>query len=160
MKKSKIGKIIALAGMIALLVVTGYLNVYLNAKADETIPGNAQQTADFFETYRTDRIAVREQTVMYLDSIINSELSSQESIDKAQQEKISVTKAMETEIKLEAMIKALGFDDTVVSSSDENYNVILKASALSDNEVAKVLEVVTTTADVQPSNVIIIPVEG
>ena len=102
---------------------------------------------------------MREQTVMYLDSVINSELSSQETIAQAQQSKIEITNAMERELKLETTIKALGFEDVVVSSSNDNYNVIVKSSALEDEEVAKVLEVVTQYTGVQASNVIIIPVE-
>lgn len=159
MKFGKKGKFFALAGMILLLVVTGYLNVYLNSQTQSSQPASTVTISNFFETYRTDRTAMREQTVMYLDSVINSELSSAETIAKAQQDKLEIVSSIETELKLESVIKALGFDDVVVSSSSENYNVILKSASLNDNEVAKVLEVVTQHTGAQPSNVIIIPVE-
>jgi hypothetical protein len=96
---------------------------------------------------------------MYLDSVINSELSSAETIAQAQENKMLLVNSIETELKLENVIKALGFEDVVVSSSGENYNIILKSTTLNDDEVAKVLEVVTTQTKTQPSNVIIIPVE-
>ena len=53
---SKKSKIIVLSAMLALLVVTGYLNVYLNnrSKSDSAAQAN---TADFFTTYRSDRTA-------------------------------------------------------------------------------------------------------
>ena len=156
----KKGKILLLVGMVALLGVTGYLNIYLNSQKSTTIETNAEATADFFTTYRTDRTAVREQTVMYLDSIINSELSSAESIADAQQTKIELAQALETELKLENVIKSTGFEDVAVSTSDENVNVIIKSSNLTDEDVAKVLEVVIAQTDVEPANVIIIPVEG
>ena len=158
MKLGKKSKVFALVGMLVLLVVTGYLNVYLNNSANSTsVSTNA--TGSFFETYRTDRVSMREQTVMYLDSVINSELSSAETIAQAQQSKIEITSAMERELKLESVIKALGFEDVVVSSSNENYNVILKTASLEDDAVAKVLEVVTQQTGAEPANVIIIPVE-
>lgn len=156
----KKGKILLLVGMVALLGVTGYLNIYLNSQKDISIETNAEATADFFTTYRTDRNAVREQTVMYLDSIINSELSSAESIASAQQTKIELAQALETELKLESVIKSTGFDDVAVSTSDENINVIIKSSDLTDEDVAKVLEVVVSQTNAEPANVIIIPVEG
>lgn len=159
MKLGKKSKVFALVGMIALLVVTGYLNVYLNSSANPSTSVSTSTVGSFFETYRTDRISMREQTVMYLDSVINSELSSAETIAQAQQSKIEITNAMERELKLEAVIKALGFEDVVVSSSNENYNVIVKATTLEDDAVAKVLEVVTQQTGAEPSNVIIIPVE-
>ena len=159
MKVGKKGKIFALVGMIALLVVTGYLNVYLNSNSIQSASVSTTVVSNFFETYRLDRISMREQTVMYLDSVINSELSSAETIAQAQQSKIEITNAMESELKLETVIKALGFEDVVVSSSNNNYNVILKTATLEDEEVAKVLEVVTQHTGAEASNVIIIPVE-
>lgn len=156
----KKGKILLLVGMVALLGITGYLNIYLNSQKDPTIETNAEATADFFATYRTDRTAVREQTVMYLDSIINSELSSSESIAEAQATKIELAQTLETELKLESVIKSAGFEDVAVSTSDEKVNVILKASELTDEDVAKVLEVVIAQTNTEPANVIIIPVEG
>ena len=156
----KKGKILLLVGMVALLGITGYLNIYLNSQKNPIVETNAETTADFFATYRTDRTAVREQTVMYLDSIINSELSSAESIADAQQTKIEMAQALETELKLESVIKSAGFEDVAVSTSNENVNVILKASELTDEDVAKVLEVVIAQTSVAPANVIIIPVEG
>lgn len=159
MKLGKKSKIFVLVGMIALLIVTGYLNVYINSQTPQSTPASTITVSNFFETYRSDRTAMREQTVMYLDSVINSELSSAETIAQAQENKLQLVNSIETELKLESVIKALGFEDVVVSSSDENYNVILKSNTLNDEEVAKVLEVVTQHTQAQPSNVIIIPVE-
>ena len=159
MKLGKKGKFFALAGMILLLVVTGYLNVYVNNKSNQTIQTSTITVSNFFETYRSDRTKMREQTVMYLDSVINSELSSAETIAQAQESKMEIVNSIETELKLESVIKALGFEDVVVSSSNENYNIILKSTTLNDEEVAKVLEVVTQQTGTEASNVIIIPVE-
>ena len=159
MKLGKKGKFFALAGMILLLVVTGYLNVYVNNKSNQTIQTSTITVSNFFETYRSDRTTMREQTVMYLDSVINSELSSAETIAQAQESKMEIVNSIETELKLESVIKALGFEDVVVSSSNENYNIILKSTTLNDEEVAKVLEVVTQQTGTEASNVIIIPVE-
>jgi hypothetical protein len=72
---------------------------------------------------------------------------------------MEIVNSIETELKLESVIKALGFEDVVVSSSNENYNIILKSTTLNDEEVAKVLEVVTQQTGTEASNVIIIPVE-
>lgn len=155
----KKGKIFVLVGMVALLAITGYLNVYINNSANTTIETNAQMNADFFTTYKSDRNAVREQTVMYLDSIINNELSSAESIANAQNEKIRISKQMETEMKLETFIKSVGFEDVAVSNIDENINIILRASTLTDEEVARVLEVVCVQTNADPTSVTIIPVE-
>jgi hypothetical protein len=158
MKKGS--RILVIVGMVALLIVTGYLNVFLNGNFNKTdTKAQAEASADFFATYRTDREAVREQTVMYLNSIINNEVSSDEAIAKAQSDLIKLTSDLGTELKLEASIKSAGFEDVAVSSGGENVNIILKAKDLGDEDVAKVLQIVTSTTGADATNVIIIPVE-
>ena len=154
----KKGKIFVLVGMVALLVVTGCLNVYLNEKAEQNVSVGAE-SSDFFATYRTDRTATRNQTILYLDSIISSELSSSEAVAEAEQNKLALTKAMECELGLEGAIKALGFQDVVVSASSDYYNVMIKSGELKSDEVAKVLEIVTTQTGTSANYVRIIPVQ-
>ena len=66
---SKKKKIIVLVGMIALLVVAGGLNIFLNLYnkgGDSPVSGNTY--GNFFETYRVDRQTTRDQTILYLDA--------------------------------------------------------------------------------------------
>ena len=155
---SKKSKIFVLVGMLALLVVTGYLNIYLNNRAENDQPV-AAESSDFFTTYRNDRTATRNQTILYLDSIIESELSSEEAVAEAEKNKLAITGAMETELSLEGVRKSMGFDDVVISASGEYYNIMVKAKELTDNEVAKILEAVTAQTDATANYVRIIPVE-
>jgi len=154
----KKGKIFVLIGMVALLVVTGYLNVYLNGKAQENQSVGAMNS-DFFATYRTDRTATRNQTILYLDSIIGSELSSAEAVAEAEKNKLSLAAAMETELSLEGTIKSMGFADVVVSATSDYYNVMVKSGELTSDEVAKILEIVTTQTGTSANYVRIIPVQ-
>lgn len=156
---SKKSKIFVLVGMLALLVVTGYLNVYLNNSAQKSQPVSAGSSSDFFTTFRSDRVATRNQTILYLDSIIESELSSSDAIAEAEQNKLALTAAMETELSLEGTIKSMGFKDVVISTSNEYYNVMIKSDELTEQDVAKVLEVVVTATGTKANYVRIIPVE-
>lgn len=158
----KKSKIFVLVGMIALLVVTGVLNIYLNRSAASAAAGAADETlssADFFATYRSDRKASRAEAVMYYDAIINGESSGAEAVAKAESDKLALTAAMDTELVLEGLIKAVGFEDVVVTASTENVNVIVKAAALEQEQVTKVLEIIYAETGKTPLNVRIIPVE-
>ena len=66
---------------------------------------------------------------------------------------------METELVLEGLIKAVGFEDAVVTTTSENVNVILRSGELTTEQVAKVLEFVTNETGKRASSVRIIPVE-
>ena len=155
---SKKSKIFVLVGMLALLVVTGYLNVYLNnrSKSDSLVTANS---ADFFTTYRNDRTTTRNQTMLYLDSIIESDLSSTEAVAEAEKNKLALTGAMEAELNLEGTIKSMGFDDVVISTGNDYCNVMVKTKELKSEQVAKILEAVTAQTGKTANYVRIIPVE-
>ena len=156
---SKKKKIIILCGMLVLLVVTGVLNIVLNQSSIATGSGDAMQSASFFQTYRSDRVATREQTILYLDAIIANSASDADAVKKAQDDKLELTKNMELELVLEGLIKALGYDDAVVTDSTENVNVIIKAASITAEQAAQILEVIVTETDKKANNVRIIPVE-
>ena len=89
-------KIFILTGMIALLVLTGVLNIVLNLTADSGPADdvNAGSTyTDFFTAYKTDRTASREQTMLYYDEIIASAESSAESKAEAEAAKLDLAEA-------------------------------------------------------------------
>lgn len=158
---SKKKKIIVLASMVALLVLTGCLNYFLNRP--ETERAGAENTvtySDYFAMSRSDRATSRSETVMYYEAIIASEASSAEAKTKAENELAALVSCMETEQRLETLIKALGFSDCLVTVGAENVNVILKSDALSDQEVAQVLDIVLTETDKTAFNVRIKPVEA
>lgn len=153
-------RIFVLCGMIALLIVTGVLNIVLNGNALNTGSGDDNlSAASFFDTYRSDRVATREQTILYLDAIISNSASSSEEAAAATQSKLELTQNMELELVLEGLIKSLGFEDVVVTNSTESVNVILKASELTDSQVAQITEIIVTETDKSSFDVRIIPVE-
>jgi len=154
---SKRKKVFILIGMLALLVATGCLNVFLNKN---TTTGNATlEYASFFDSYRNDRTTTREQTLLTLDAIINNSASSSDAIKNAEQSKKQITENMETELVLEGLIKALGFNDAVVTNSTEYINVIVQSTSLDDAQVAQILDVIVSETDKTATNVRIIPVE-
>ena len=135
---SKKKKIIILCGMLVLLVVTGVLNIVLNQSSIATGSGDAMQSASFFQTYRSDRVATREQTILYLDAIIANSASDADAVKKAQDDKLELTKNMELELVLEGLIKA---------------------ASITAEQAAQILEVIVTETDKKANNVRIIPVE-
>lgn len=156
---SKKKKIFVLVGMVALLVATGCLNIFLNANAKNVIKEGGSSSANFFVTYRADRQTTRDQSMLYYDAIIKNSASSAEAIANAEKCKLDLAKNMELELVLEGLIKALGFQDAVVTNTTENINVIIKAKELQSTQVAQVLEIITTETTKVANNVRIIPVE-
>lgn len=152
-------KIIVVCTMVALLIGTGCLNYFLNVKTsgnnnDDVVQ---EQEQSFFETYRTDRESTRNQEIAYLDEIIASASSTETAILDAESQKLNITSSMETELVLEGLIKAKGFEDCIVTMSTENVNIVVMDEDLTLEEAAQILNIVETETTFTAPDVVIIP---
>lgn len=149
-------KIIVLISLVVLLVATGVLNYFLNLnnapKDDDDIVAPT-----FFASYREDRETTRAEEILYLDSIITSAEADEETIAQARQKKLALCDIMETELILEGLIKAKGFEDCVVTISTENVNVVVKKEELTQEQAAQILHIIVSETDFESPNVILIP---
>lgn len=154
---SKKKKIIVLSVMVALLVVTGYLNIALNNSATQTV--STTQTSDFYTTYRQDRETSREAAILYYKAIIADETSSQEAKDLAEKSRQELVDAMEKELIIEGLIKGVGFEDVVLTTTSENINVVVKAKAeeLTEAQLEQIALIVEEQTKKSPDNIRVIP---
>ena len=151
-------KVIILVAMVLLLGVTGYLNIALNNNVTTPTTGNVSQL-NYFDTYREDRQSTRDQELLYYDAIINAEGSTQEAILNAEAKKLEIINQMESELVMEGLIKAKGFEDVIVTNSQNNVNVIVKCANLESSQVAQIVSIVKEQTSKSIDNIKIIPVE-
>ncbi len=156
---SKKKKIIILSAMVALLLVTGYVNVALNSSLSTKVTETSSSTvtANFYANYRNEREATRTQEIQFYDAIIASATSSDEAKQEAEENKLALISQMEKELVTEGIIRGKGFDDAIVTSSSENVNVFVKSESLTSVEVAQITSVVTEQLRVEIDRIIIIP---
>ena len=153
-------KILVLSVMMGLLVLTGFLNVTLNQAGSEVINTSGTVTsANFFTTYRTDRDTARTQEKLYYTAILDSASSSQDAKNSAENSLANMASMIESELYLEGNIKAKGYDDVIVSLTNNFVNVMVKAQELTDAQVAQIVQVVQDETKKSIDNIKIIPVE-
>ena len=148
---SKKKKLFILFGMVALLVVTGCLNMFLT-KGDENVPTTNYNSASLLTSYRASKLETRNSMLELYDSIIETSTDS---------EQITATNAlisdlagrMETETVLEGMIMASGYEDAVVTNADDSYTVMVKSDNLTSDDVAKILGILVKETGVSATNV-------
>ena len=175
-------KTVILVAMTVLMVITGALSIwYTRNNADGpttadnkgTLPsvsqgdtvaqgegeedGDAAAAGNFFADFRTERNTVRTQQIEYLDSIVNNTSSEASVVTQAQQEKIKITQSMEKEVTIEGLLKAQGFNDSIVTLHDGSVNVVVGMAQLNDSQVAQVLEIDMRESGEEPTNIKIIP---
>ncbi|MGI5841700.1 MAG: SpoIIIAH-like family protein [Christensenellales bacterium] len=146
-------KIIVLAAMIMLLGVTGYLNLSLNNRLVDAGTGTVVNT---FEEYAATRDATHQKQILLFDSIINSESTTQEAKQKAQEDKLALIAVLKTEVTIENLLKPT-FPQVLVSYTNGYVNVIVKGD-LDRPQVAQIVSVVKQQVDVHSDYITITPV--
>ena len=157
---SKGKKIALIVSMALLLVVAAVLNVTLLAGNKN---GNEQVTpTGFFATGRSDRQSTRNYEIAELNSILQMEGDEYADARKnALQQKQNIIDAMETELLLETLLRAQGFDDVLVTvnASSDNVSVIVDKDELSREDTVRIYNIIATEAKVAPEYVKILSVE-
>ncbi len=144
-------KMFIIFGMVALLVVTGCLNLALSKK-DDNIPTSNYSSASFLTSYRTSKLETRQTMLNYYDSIIKTSTDA-EQITETNALISDLAGRMEEENMLEAMIVSAGYEDCVVTNADDSYTVMVKCASLNSDDVAKILGILVKTTGVKATNV-------
>ncbi len=155
---SKGKKIALIVSMVLVLAVAAVLNVTLltgeDAEPEVTPTG-------FFATSRTDRQTTRDYEIAELNAIIAMEGDEYaEARKSAIAKKQSIVEAMETELLLETLLKAQGFEDVLVTvnSASDNVSVIVDKDELSREDTVRIYNIIATEAAVSPDYVKILSV--
>lgn len=158
-------KAMVISLMAVLLLVTGLLNWKYISAADnktqepENIVEGDVETANFFTTYKTERMSNREEEMTYLDSVIANASTDTETINEAQQMKMEIISNMELESTLEGLLVAKGFEDAIVTFGSTSVNIVVKDAELTQAKVAQILDIVTTETQYTASEIKVIQAE-
>ena len=144
-------KFFILFGMLALLVVTGALNMALT-KSEENVQTTNFTSTSLLTSYRVSKMETRNSMMEMYDSIIASSTDSQQ-IVSTNALIADLASRMETETVLEGMIMASGYEDVVVTNSDGAYTVMVKSDGLTSDDVAKILSILVKETGVSATNV-------
>lgn len=153
MEKTKRNKklILFLAIAVALLCGAVWLDVKLSneglsAEAPEPTDAATETMVnvygDYFNSFRDERSRIRAQEIDYLRSILNSDNSDEDTLEDAQDRLLDLVSRMEKEFTIESRIRGKGFLDAAATYQGDAVNVVIDGNALSDEEVARILDIV------------------
>ena len=159
---SKGKKIALIVSMVVVLAVAAVLNVTLltknNNKGDGQ--GDVVQTS-FFQTSRLDRQPTRDYEIAELNQIINMEGDEYaEARQNALAKKQQIVDAMETELLLETLLKAQGYNDVLVTvnANSDKISVIVDKDELAREDTVRIYNVIATQASISHEYVRILSV--
>ena len=125
-------------------------------------PGEAVLTgaSDFAAQAKVSREQVRSKNKETLQSIIDNKNLSDAEKENAVNQMVQMTEIAEKEAAAESLLAAKGFNDSVVSITDDQADVIVGASELSDANRAQIEDIVTRKTGVAAQNIVINPVNA
>ena len=109
---------------------------------------------------KVSREQVRSKNKETLQNIIDNKNLSAEEKEKAVNQMVQMTETAEKESAAESLLAAKGFHNSVVSITDDQADVIVGASELSDANRAQIEDIVTRKTGVAAQNNVINPVNA
>ena len=149
MRKLLNRRTMTLLGVSLLLLAAVAANVIMNRNEQRTAQASTAAVSvsapgaqgSFFDMYRSERDSVRTQELAYLDAIV-AQGGDEATLSEAQKQKLTLVGCMESELNTENLIRAKGFEEVIVSMHNGSVNVIVDADALTDEQVAQILDIV------------------
>ena len=149
MRKLLNRRTMTLFGVGLLLLAAVAANVIMNRSEEKLARGETAAVSvsapgaqgSFFDIYRSERDSVRTQELAYLDAIV-AQGGDEVTLSEAQKQKMTLVGCMESELNTENLIRAKGFEEVIVSMHNGSVNVIVDADALTDEQVAQILDIV------------------
>lgn len=125
----------------------------------EDVPGEAVFTSSQAISTLSAAKLLKEQTRAKNKEVL-SEIVSNEILDAAQKEDalaqmVALTEKSEKEMETEILLSSKGFTESVVSIGEETVDVVVCADALSDAQLAQIMDIVTRKTEITAENIII-----
>ncbi len=146
-------------------IATGGQSSNLSSTSDknygdaELVSGSADNSDDFFAKARLEKQTSRDEAVATLAKMFGDTSASSEQVKEATDKALTTAKMIESESKMESLIKSKGFQDCVVYLSDQSAKVVVKTEGLEQAQAAQIMDIVVSESEVPSENVSIVEVK-
>ena len=157
---SKGKKIAIVVSMVAILAIAAVVNVTLLTNDNKNGDGAVVETG-FFQTSKLDRQTTRDYEIAELNAILAMEGDEYaEARQSALEKKQSIVDAMETEMLLETLLKAQGFENVLVTvnASGDSVSVIVDKEDLTREDTVRIYNIIASETTVSTEYVKILSV--
>lgn len=131
------------------------------AFVSETADGEekSEESTDYFEQARLDRLESRDKAVQTLKSIMDGGDSTEEEQAVAGKSAEAVSNYIEKESNVESLLKAAGFEDAVVYLDEDGANIVVKSGDLDADSMAQIKDILLSEVNVKSENIRIFDVK-
>ncbi len=169
-------KQIVLAGLTLILGAAIYVNYILSDTQNQLKPagqidssglayGDAQYVntdasdEDYFAEMRIERMTSRDKAVETLEMMLGGGDITEDEKAAMTEQAVSISALIESESKIENLIKAAGFEDCVVYLDGTSANIVVKSGGLIPSQAAQIKDILLSEVDVANENIRIFDVK-
>ena len=129
----------------------------------DVLAADAEQTSNYGEAYfaeaKLSRTKSRDEAMDAIKYMLeDANLDSATMVDLTLQA-TELANSIETEGKIENLIKSHGFDECMVYLEEDKIDVIVKCEAMTDSEAAQIMDVIVREVDIPQNNISIIEIK-
>lgn len=130
------------------------MSKYTDDSIEETISSeDSLMSSNYYIEQRLSRDKLRANLIDRLNEIVNNDNTSDEMRNEAQKKIMDIGEVSQKELLIEGLVKTKGFDDVLVFLTEENARIVVSADELTEQDIAKILEVVITETGLDASNI-------
>ena len=130
------------------------MSKYTDDSIEETISSeDSLMSSNYYIEQRLSRDKLRANLIDRLNEIVNNDNTSDEMRNEAQKKIMDIGEVSQKELLIEGLVKAKGYDDVLVFLTEENARIVVSADELTEQDIAKILEVVITECVLDASNI-------
>jgi stage III sporulation protein AH len=138
--------------------ITTSTEVSSKENAGEAVLVSNTVNGSFFEEAKLSREQTRAKNKETLTSLVNNDNVSDTQKEKAMNEIVKMTTISEKETATENLLAAKGFEEAVVTISDDSVDVIVNAENLTEQQIAQIADVVKRKTECSADKIVISPV--
>ena len=123
---------------------------------EENTTATPPESLSYFDQARENRTAAREEALSILQEVLDNAQASAEDKRTATQKATAIAENVLQESKIENLILAKGFADSVVHIDGDNCSVVVQAENLQQQESLQIMEIVVSQSAVTADKVQIV----
>ncbi len=116
----------------------------------------SKEANNYFAQTKMDRDVVRGKDIEIMKSITDDQSATKEAKAEAQAKMMKIVETSQKELNIENLIKGKGFSDVVALFGDDgSVDIVVKAPAISKQQTAQIVDIVTRQANIPMEKVVI-----
>ena len=133
---------------------------YVSTSSDEdSVQTSAKVETDYFTTAKSDREKSRKEAIETIEETLNSDKLTDEDKKTAISKTEQIAENLKTEINIENLLKAKGFEKALAIISDEEINIVISSDGLTTANTLQIQDIVTSQTKIDLSKIKIIPIK-